>query len=483
MSAYVAPLLDEYLTELESRLAEIGLRVPVRVMQSSGGIITAEEARRNPVQTLLSGPGRRHPRRRRAVADPRRAVRACAVSCASTWAAPASTSASWSTATSRSRCRPRSTATTCSTPAAAIHTIGAGGGSVAHVEAGGLRVGPRSAGAVPGPACYGRGGTRADRHRLQPAARPPARLGPPRRRARPRSRRRRGRRRGDGRSARPVDRAVRRRRRRRRRRGDGQRHPRAHRRPRHRPARRSPSSPSAAPGRCTPPPSPTSWTCRRSSSPPIPACCRRGACCRRDYRLDTSANVFSRLEHVDLDRLRATESSLGDELRAPSQGGRGRDGGRDDAGRRRRPLRRPGVHGDDPASTSRSTSTAIRRRSGRGSTTPTSPASATPTLTRTWRSSTCALTAVARDAASGRGRRSSAEGTRRAGDASNTPGSPTESLDTPVWDRVELPAGTRLDGPAIVLEPACTTLVPPGWRADVTPAGHLLMRRGGGDGR
>src|SRR6185312_4317336 len=41
-----------------------------------------------------------------------------------------------------------------------IHTIGAGGGSLARSEAGGLRVGPESAGAAPGPACYGRGGTR-----------------------------------------------------------------------------------------------------------------------------------------------------------------------------------------------------------------------------------------------------------------------------------------------------------------------------------
>ena len=41
-----------------------------------------------------------------------------------------------------------------------IHTIGAGGGSLAYAEAGGLRVGPESAGADPGPACYGRGGTR-----------------------------------------------------------------------------------------------------------------------------------------------------------------------------------------------------------------------------------------------------------------------------------------------------------------------------------
>ena len=44
------------------------------------------------------------------------------------------------------------------TPVVKIHTVGAGGGSVAHVEGGGLRVGPRSAGAEPGPACYGRGG-------------------------------------------------------------------------------------------------------------------------------------------------------------------------------------------------------------------------------------------------------------------------------------------------------------------------------------
>src|SRR4029077_2770643 len=41
-----------------------------------------------------------------------------------------------------------------------IHTVGAGGGSIAYLDAGGaLRVGPRSAGAIPGPACYGRGGT------------------------------------------------------------------------------------------------------------------------------------------------------------------------------------------------------------------------------------------------------------------------------------------------------------------------------------
>ncbi len=69
-------------------------------------------------------------------------------------------------------------------PALDIHTVGAGGGSIAWRDPGGaLRVGPASAGAVPGPACYGARRPRADRHRRQPAARPPARGLAPRRRA------------------------------------------------------------------------------------------------------------------------------------------------------------------------------------------------------------------------------------------------------------------------------------------------------------
>ena len=60
-------------------------------------------------------------------------------------------------------------------PALDIHTVGAGGGSIAWRDAGGaLRVGPASAGAEPGPACYGQGGERPDGHRRQPAARPAA---------------------------------------------------------------------------------------------------------------------------------------------------------------------------------------------------------------------------------------------------------------------------------------------------------------------
>ena len=82
-------------------------------------------------------------------------------------------------------------------PALDIHTVGAGGGSIAWRDPGGaLRVGPASAGADPGPACYGRGGRRAaDRHRRQPPARPAARGLAARGRDLARPRRRRARRR------------------------------------------------------------------------------------------------------------------------------------------------------------------------------------------------------------------------------------------------------------------------------------------------
>ena len=72
-------------------------------------------------------------------------------------------------------------------PTVAVHTVGAGGGSIVGLDEGGaLRIGPESAGAEPGPACYGRGGTQADGQRRQPPPRPPARRAPGRDRARPR---------------------------------------------------------------------------------------------------------------------------------------------------------------------------------------------------------------------------------------------------------------------------------------------------------
>ncbi|GAA5154917.1 hydantoinase/oxoprolinase family protein [Amycolatopsis dongchuanensis] len=154
VESYTGPIVRRYLSNLEVRLREGGLAVPLHVMQSSGGILTADSARARPLQTLLSGPV------------------GGAIACAEL---------------SRVSGRPNligvdmgGTSFDVSlivdgepdTSAEAqleglpmlmsvvnIHTVGAGGGSVAWVEAGGLRVGPRSAGARPGPVCYGRGGT------------------------------------------------------------------------------------------------------------------------------------------------------------------------------------------------------------------------------------------------------------------------------------------------------------------------------------
>lgn len=154
LNAYVAPRMTRYLGSLADRLADTGLTAPVEVMRSGGGTFTARVAAREPVHALLSGPA------------------------AGAWGAAALGRASGvadligvdvggtsTDVTLVERGRPATTAdgTIDGLPFAVtttdIHTIGAGGGSVAWRDAGGaLRVGPRSAGAVPGPACYGRGG-------------------------------------------------------------------------------------------------------------------------------------------------------------------------------------------------------------------------------------------------------------------------------------------------------------------------------------
>ena len=159
LSAYVAPIVDAYLRELDGKLVAEGLRTPLRVMQSNGGIMTAAAARSKPVQTLFSGPvggtiaGV-------AVAEDLvdeldDAARLICVDMGGT-----SFDVSL-VVDGAADVEPEATIEghPIIAPTVAIHTIGAGGGSVAHVAGGGLRVGPRSAGAVPGPASYGSGGT------------------------------------------------------------------------------------------------------------------------------------------------------------------------------------------------------------------------------------------------------------------------------------------------------------------------------------
>ncbi|HEX9887832.1 MAG TPA: hydantoinase/oxoprolinase family protein [Nitriliruptorales bacterium] len=155
LNAYVAPPMSSYLGSLERRLRGAGLTTPVEVMRSGGGTFTADLAARSPVHTLLSGPA------------------------AGAWGAAAvgrlvgddeliafdmgGTSTDVTLVTGG---RPRTTSEGAigglpfAVDTTDIHTVGAGGGSIAWVDAGGaLRVGPRSAGAEPGPAAYDRGGT------------------------------------------------------------------------------------------------------------------------------------------------------------------------------------------------------------------------------------------------------------------------------------------------------------------------------------
>ena len=150
-NAYVAPVMRRYLARLAERLESRGAR-HLRIMQSNGGLLAVEAARREPVRTLLSGPAGG-------------VVGAWQVAQAAGQARIISLDmGGTSTDVSLIRAEPRITSDgevdglPIRVPMLDIHTVGAGGGSLARVDAGGaLRVGPESAGADPGPAAYGVG--------------------------------------------------------------------------------------------------------------------------------------------------------------------------------------------------------------------------------------------------------------------------------------------------------------------------------------
>ncbi|MFL6282053.1 MAG: hydantoinase/oxoprolinase family protein [Pyrinomonadaceae bacterium] len=148
INAYLQPLMGSYLERLGSHVAPRRLRV----MQSSGGSISARAAAVEPVRTILSGPAG-------GVVGATHEARAAGFDDIITFDM-GGTSTDVALCTS-GRVRLTNEASVAGLPVAVpvldIHTVGAGGGSIARVDAGGsLRVGPQSAGAVPGPACYGR---------------------------------------------------------------------------------------------------------------------------------------------------------------------------------------------------------------------------------------------------------------------------------------------------------------------------------------
>jgi N-methylhydantoinase A len=147
INAYVGPLMDRYLGELER-----GCPHKLSVMQSSGGLLTASEARRHAVRTILSGPAG-------GIAGAVEVARLAGFPRALTFdMGGTSTDVALAGRNARLSTEARIDGLPVRVPMLDIHTAGAGGGSIAYVDAGGsLRVGPQSAGASPGPACYGEG--------------------------------------------------------------------------------------------------------------------------------------------------------------------------------------------------------------------------------------------------------------------------------------------------------------------------------------
>ena len=153
LNAYVRPKLDRYLSRLREGLSERGFGGTLLIMQSNGGVMAPEVASRFAVNTLLSGPA----------AGPVAGLGVCralgldnivTVDMGGTSFDASLISDGELALTSEARLGGH----LIGTPSLDIHAVGAGGGSLAWVDAGGgLHVGPESAGADPGPACYGRG--------------------------------------------------------------------------------------------------------------------------------------------------------------------------------------------------------------------------------------------------------------------------------------------------------------------------------------
>ena len=152
--AYVKPVLNAYLAVLERELNAVGISTRLQVMQSRGGIASAENALTRPVQLLLSGPaagviGGQFEGARGGCRD----VITFDMGGTSSDVALVRDGRPLTTTEAKMRTWPLRV------PMIDVSTIGAGGGSIAWIDpAGGLRVGPRSAGSDPGPACYPGGG-------------------------------------------------------------------------------------------------------------------------------------------------------------------------------------------------------------------------------------------------------------------------------------------------------------------------------------
>jgi N-methylhydantoinase A len=156
MNSYVRPKVADYVNRLQERLTGIGAQADVNILRSDAGLMTTHEAARNPIYGVLSGPSG-------GVAGALYVARKAGFDDILTFDMGG-------TSTDVALCQNgqptigRETAIghfRIKVPSVNVHTVGAGGGSIAHVPelTKALRVGPQSAGAEPGPAAYGKGGT------------------------------------------------------------------------------------------------------------------------------------------------------------------------------------------------------------------------------------------------------------------------------------------------------------------------------------
>ncbi len=156
LNSSLGPVMGRYLSTLEQALRGVPVEASLQVVRSDGGLMSVPAAQQFPVQTALSGPSG--------------GVNGAAFVAARAGFDAIITFDMGGTSSDVAVCRGGRPGVTRETsvahfpvraPALAVETIGAGGGSIADVSTvtGGLRVGPGSAGAEPGPACYGRGGT------------------------------------------------------------------------------------------------------------------------------------------------------------------------------------------------------------------------------------------------------------------------------------------------------------------------------------
>ena len=158
LNSYVGPLVRRYLVSLEKMLGAAGFRGTFRVMQSNGGVMSAETAKKMPVTMMESGPvaGVIAAAHLGESLDCRHII---SFDMGGTTAKSSLIKDFHPEVTSSYYVGGYVTGLPMMLPVVDIVEVGTGGGSIAWIDAaGGLKVGPRSAGAAPGPACYGKGG-------------------------------------------------------------------------------------------------------------------------------------------------------------------------------------------------------------------------------------------------------------------------------------------------------------------------------------